>query len=460
VDDDHVGDACDVCPSTPAGEAINVNGCACSQDFCDDRDVCNGLETCDPTTVTCQPGIPLGADCDTDGDGVPNPTDNCPHLFNPSQADRDGDGVGDACDNCPTVRNPDQQDTDGDGLGDACVPARPPTVLTLLPSSAAPEERVTIVGARFGARRGSGMVTIGPVPATVLTWSSSSIQVVMPDLPVGAAPVQCVTSVGASNVVAVNVLAADAVRALRYWNDIRILRGMAEAIPPAKDDWRSLAVLSFQFTNQYASLYVLGVNRSNQAIDAFNHAMDLVYTQQLDDALRFMKLGTQFYSEAQQIFAAAEQSYEGQIASVATTVADVYQVDIVAAKVAGYALCEAPCYQIISTISLGTDWAVTQSIAGSDAADRQLVQNALLQLILSDPILGASGNIDTNVAEFVGQPGVYQLLETRLQDPAVVQEVVRVLQGLGQVGADALAPKLISALDAYVLSMSDVQPQH
>jgi len=72
---------------------------------------------------------------DSDGDGVPDSSDNCPNTYNPGQEDSDGDGVGDACDtgqdsdgdgvpdeqdNCPNTYNPGQEDSDGDGVGDAC----------------------------------------------------------------------------------------------------------------------------------------------------------------------------------------------------------------------------------------------------------------------------------------------------------------------------------------------------
>ncbi len=44
------------------------------------------------------PNSGLGADKDTDQDGVHNTCDNCPAVFNADQTDTDVDGVGDACD--------------------------------------------------------------------------------------------------------------------------------------------------------------------------------------------------------------------------------------------------------------------------------------------------------------------------------------------------------------------------
>jgi hypothetical protein len=62
---------------------------------------------------------------DGDGDGVRDPSDNCPTVANAGQRDRDGDGAGDACD----------ADADGDGYtaaGGDCAdddPARHPGAL-------------------------------------------------------------------------------------------------------------------------------------------------------------------------------------------------------------------------------------------------------------------------------------------------------------------------------------------
>jgi hypothetical protein len=57
---------------------------------------------------------------DTDADGHPDSSDNCPTAHNPPQGDTDADFHGDACDTCPADWNPAQSDLDDDGEGDPC----------------------------------------------------------------------------------------------------------------------------------------------------------------------------------------------------------------------------------------------------------------------------------------------------------------------------------------------------
>lgn len=75
-------------------------------------------------------GVDIGADEydpanpppfeDQDSDGLLDPNDNCPNVFNPLQENGDGDLWGDGCDNCPEDPNDNQVDTDAEGLGDDC----------------------------------------------------------------------------------------------------------------------------------------------------------------------------------------------------------------------------------------------------------------------------------------------------------------------------------------------------
>ena len=104
-DGDGVADPSDNCPLVANADQLNTDG--------------DGLgNACDP---------------DDDNDTIADVRDNCPLLANANQADVDGDGIGDLCDpdndndgvanledNCPLASNPDQLDTDGDGLGNAC----------------------------------------------------------------------------------------------------------------------------------------------------------------------------------------------------------------------------------------------------------------------------------------------------------------------------------------------------
>jgi len=57
------------------------------------------IEKSDPDPVPADSIYQICDNCiDSDGDTVPNWSDNCPDDANPDQADSDDDGVGDVCD--------------------------------------------------------------------------------------------------------------------------------------------------------------------------------------------------------------------------------------------------------------------------------------------------------------------------------------------------------------------------
>lgn len=92
ADMDGVSDKKDKCPDTPAGVAVDVNGCP----------------------------------VDTDGDGVPDYQDDCPTIAGLTSLkgcpDKDKDGIADKDDACPDVAGPASMkgcpDSDGDGVAD------------------------------------------------------------------------------------------------------------------------------------------------------------------------------------------------------------------------------------------------------------------------------------------------------------------------------------------------------
>ena len=118
------------------GDVAGLANLTLSDEFFSDRngppipvDLLNGAQTAvskdgpdSGTAIGDSPGEQY--DCDQDNDGVYDPNDNCPGVYNPTQGDLDSDGLGDDCD-------PDA-DVDGDGVPngtDACpqvpgVPAR------------------------------------------------------------------------------------------------------------------------------------------------------------------------------------------------------------------------------------------------------------------------------------------------------------------------------------------------
>ena len=115
-DKDGVPDKDDMCPDTPLGCLVDVNGCPIDSDG---DGVCDGTDNCPDTPRGCEVDL-AGCTRDTDGDGVCDGLDKCPDT--PSQArvdargcplDSDGDGVPDYLDKCPDTPRGCEVDADG-----------------------------------------------------------------------------------------------------------------------------------------------------------------------------------------------------------------------------------------------------------------------------------------------------------------------------------------------------------
>jgi large repetitive protein len=100
-DGDGVANATDNCPMVFNPIRPMDNGMQANADNDPQGDVCDVCPI-DANTPSCMPIDPN----DSDRDGIPNATDNCPQAANPDQADGDGDGKGNVCDPCPTTANP------------------------------------------------------------------------------------------------------------------------------------------------------------------------------------------------------------------------------------------------------------------------------------------------------------------------------------------------------------------
>jgi cysteine-rich repeat protein len=134
------------------GNNVNNDGCQgnCMLPVCQDGDDTDSdndgtpdcTDNCPADPDKSEPGV-CGcgvADADQDNDNVVNCNDNCPNDPNTNQADSDDDDIGDACDACPNdpendadqdgvcgdvdecEAGDDTVDSDEDGVADACDP--------------------------------------------------------------------------------------------------------------------------------------------------------------------------------------------------------------------------------------------------------------------------------------------------------------------------------------------------
>ena len=184
ADNDGVSDRNDNCPDTPAGVAVDKNGCPWDTDKdgvadyldecpnvagtvalngCPDRDndgVSDSKDRCPDVAGT----IALKGCPDTDNDGIADMDDKCPNTkmgtkvdMNGCPMDNDKDGVLNDADRCPDVAGPLSlngcPDSDGDGVAD--IDDRCPSVKGTIENKGCPEiakkdiQRITYLGSKI-----------------------------------------------------------------------------------------------------------------------------------------------------------------------------------------------------------------------------------------------------------------------------------------------------------------------
>jgi OOP family OmpA-OmpF porin len=107
-DGDGVFDDADACPGTPAGAAVDAQGCPPPADA-DGDGVLDAADAC-PGTARGAKVDARGCELDSDGDGVKDSADRCPNTpagrtvdAQGCELDSDGDGVKDSADACPAT---------------------------------------------------------------------------------------------------------------------------------------------------------------------------------------------------------------------------------------------------------------------------------------------------------------------------------------------------------------------
>jgi hypothetical protein len=109
-----------------------------------------------PTSVNCA----VGSNCLTGADAFTIYLT----VQGTTVTDTDGDGIPDSSDNCPNVANPDQADADGDGLGNACDPnSYPPAVDTAAADANGNEGDTLTTSGAFSDADGNNTLTISKV---------------------------------------------------------------------------------------------------------------------------------------------------------------------------------------------------------------------------------------------------------------------------------------------------------